>query len=149
MDGPLQGYLKVFRHLKCDICGWLVHVNKNCSEYQILIGIMPTFSENFFQINQVWPQLQPKTRSEAILRMFKSLHNFIIDSLQKCILEAAIDRLDIGDNFTFQSRSKNFLLNMAYLTDYPRVYPQNGICIQKYHFWPINDCEKWSRNARR
>ena len=26
----IQGYLKVFRHLKCDICGWLVHVNKNC-----------------------------------------------------------------------------------------------------------------------
>ena len=26
----IQGYLKVFRHLKCDICGWLVHGNKNC-----------------------------------------------------------------------------------------------------------------------
>ena len=56
---------------------------------------MPTFSENFIQINQVWPQLQLKTWSEAILRMYKSLHHFIIDSLQKCILEAAIDRLDI------------------------------------------------------
>ena len=56
---------------------------------------MPTFSENFIQINQVWPQLQPKTWSEAILRMYKSLHHFIIDSLQKCILEAAFDRLDI------------------------------------------------------
>ena len=56
---------------------------------------MATFSENFIQINQLWPQLQPKTWSEAILRMYKSLHHFIIDSLQKCILEAAIDRLDI------------------------------------------------------
>ena len=27
--------------------------------------------------------------------MYKSLHHFIIDILQKCILEAAIDRLDI------------------------------------------------------
>ena len=27
--------------------------------------------------------------------MYKSLQHFIIDSLQKCILEAAIDRLDI------------------------------------------------------
>ena len=26
-----------------------------------------------------------------------------------------------------------------------RFYPQNGICIQKYHFWPKNDGEKWSR----
>ena len=77
------------------ICGYLIHVNKNCSKLQILIGIIPTFSENFIQINQVWPQLQPKTWSEAILRMYKSLHHFIIDSLQKCILEAAIDRLDI------------------------------------------------------
>ena len=25
-------------------------------------------------------------------------------------------------------------------------YPQNGICIQKYNFWPKNDGEKWSRN---
>ena len=26
-----------------------------------------------------------------------------------------------------------------------RVYLKNGICIQKYHFWPKNDGEKWSR----
>ena len=24
-----------------------------------------------------------------------------------------------------------------------RSYPKNGICIQKYHFWPKNDGEKW------
>ena len=24
-------------------------------------------------------------------------------------------------------------------------YPQNGICKQKYNFWPKNDDEKWSR----
>ena len=24
-------------------------------------------------------------------------------------------------------------------------YPHNGICIQKYKFWPKNDGEKWSR----
>merc|ERR1712051_1029057 len=28
---------------------------------------MPTFSENFFQINPVWPQLQPKMRSDPHL----------------------------------------------------------------------------------
>ena len=27
----------------------------------------------------------------------------------------------------------------------PHFYPQNGICIQKYSFWPENDGEKWSR----
>ena len=75
----------------CHLC----LIGKNCSKLQILIGIMATFSENFIHINQLWPQLQPKTWSEAILRMYKSLHHFIIDSLQKCILEAAIDRLDI------------------------------------------------------
>jgi hypothetical protein len=26
-----------------------------------------------------------------------------------------------------------------------RFYPQNGICNQKYNFWPKNDGEKWSR----
>ena len=41
-------------------------MNKNCRKLQILIGIIPTFSENFNQIDQVWPQLQPKTWSEAI-----------------------------------------------------------------------------------
>ena len=56
---------------------------------------MPTFSENFIQINQVWPQRQPKTSSEAILRIYSSLDHFHIDNLQKCTLEAAIDRLDI------------------------------------------------------
>ena len=70
-------------------------MNKNGIKKQILIGIILTFSKNFIQINQVWPQLQPKMWSEAILRIYTSLDHFIIDSLQKCILEAAIDRLDI------------------------------------------------------
>ena len=26
-----------------------------------------------------------------------------------------------------------------------RFYPQNGIRLQKFHFWPKNDGEKWSR----
>ena len=73
----------------------MAHVSKNCSKLQILIGIMSTFSENFILINQVLPQLQRKTWSEAILRIYSSLDYFIIDSLQKCILEAAIDCLEI------------------------------------------------------
>ena len=42
---------------------WLIGLcEKNCIEYQILIGIIiPTFSENFMQINQMLPQLEPKT----------------------------------------------------------------------------------------
>ena len=51
-------------------------MKKTSNEYQILIGIIPTFSENFIQINV-------------------GLDHFIIDSLQKWILEAAIDRLEI------------------------------------------------------
>ena len=92
---PYTGWQQSFHTILMWICGSLVHVNKNCRKLQILIGIIPTFSENFIQINQVWPQLQPKTWSEAILKMYKSLHHFIIDSLQKCILEACINRLDI------------------------------------------------------
>jgi hypothetical protein len=70
-------------------------VSKNCIKYEILIGIIPIFSEKFIQIDKVWPQLQPKMWSEAILRIYTSLDHFIIDSLQKWILEAAIDILDI------------------------------------------------------
>ena len=70
-------------------------MNKNCIIYQILLGIIPTFSENFIQIDKVWPRLQPKTRSEAILKIYTSLDHFIIDILQKCILEAAIDCQEI------------------------------------------------------
>ena len=91
----VQGYYKVFRHLKCAIRGWLVHVKKNCIKCQILIGIIPKFSENFIQINQGWPQLKPQTWSEAILRIYTGLDHFVIDSLQKWILKAAIDRLEI------------------------------------------------------
>ena len=37
---------------KCHL--WLISkCEKNCNKYQILIGIIPTFSENFIQINQV------------------------------------------------------------------------------------------------
>ena len=36
------------------------------------------------------------------------------------------------------------LTRPTWLTIY-RVYPQNGVCIQKYNFWPKNDGEKWSR----
>ena len=37
------------------------------------------------------------------------------------------------------------LLNTSYLTDSYIIFTlQNGICIQKYHFWPKNDGEKWS-----
>ena len=62
---------------------WLISLcAKNCITYQIFIGIIPTFSENFIQFNQVWPQLQLQTWSEAILRIYTSLDHFIIDSLQ-------------------------------------------------------------------
>ena len=38
------------------------------------------------------------------------------------------------------------LFYTSYLPDFIQYfYPQNGICIQKYHCWPKNDGEKWSR----
>ena len=73
----------------------MVHISKNWRKLQILIGIMSTFSENFIQINKVWPQLQPETWSEAILKKYKSCTILSIERLQKCILEAAIDCLEI------------------------------------------------------
>ena len=38
-------------------------------------------------------------------------------------------------------------LNSSYLTDsyIHRFYPQNGIRIVNYNFWPKNDGEKWAR----
>ena len=90
-----KGWQQSFHTIWMWICGLLAHVNKNCRKLQILIGIITTFSEKIFQNKQVWPQLQPKTWSEAILRIYKSVHHFIIDSLQKCILEAVIDCLEI------------------------------------------------------
>ena len=43
----VQGYYKVFRHLKCGICGSLLNVKKWCIKYKIFIDIIPTFPENF------------------------------------------------------------------------------------------------------
>ena len=126
----LQGYSKVFIHLKCEICGWLVHVKKNWRKLQILIGIIPTFSENFIQIIQVWPQLQPKTWSEAILRIYKSLHHFIFDSLQKYILEAAIDRLDIQFG-TISPFNQDWISRQL-------------ITVSKMHFWSLSMI-KWCK----
>ena len=85
---------------------------------------MPTFSENFIQINQLWPQLQPKTWSEAILRICKSLHHFIIDSLQKCILEAVINCLEI------QSWLKGEIV--------PNWMSSLSITASKMHFWRLS-----------
>ena len=106
------------------ICGSLVHVNKNCRKLQILIGIIPIFSENFIQNKQVWPQLQPKTWSEAILRIYKSAHHFIIDSLQKCILEAVIDCLEI------QSWLKGEIV--------PNGMSSLSMAASKMHFWRLS-----------
>ena len=47
-----------------------------CNTIQIFIGIKPIFSENFIQINQVWPQLQPQMWSEVIFRIYTSLDHF-------------------------------------------------------------------------
>ena len=33
---------------------------------------------------------------------------------------------------------------LAVMAYFQACYPQNGICIQKYNFWPKNDGEKWS-----
>ena len=126
----VQGYQKVFIRLKCAICAKLVHVNTNCIKYQILIGIIPTFSENFIQIDKVWPRLQPKTWSEAILRMYTSLDHFSIDSLKKWILEAAIDRLDIH----FGTISP---FNQHWIS-------WQSMAASKMHFWRMSMI-KWSK----
>ena len=70
------GLLQSFQTSKlCHL--WLISLReKNCIKYQILIGIIPTFSENFIQINQVWPQLQPQRWSQAILKIYTSLDHF-------------------------------------------------------------------------
>ena len=68
---------------------------KICIKYKNFIGIIPTFPENVIQIDKVRPQLQRKRWSESILRIYTSLDHIIIDSLQKCILEATIDCQEI------------------------------------------------------
>ena len=105
----------------------LVHVNKNCAKYQILIS---TISENFIQINQLWPQLQPKMWSEAILRIYSGLDHFLIDSLQKCILEAAIDRLDIHLG-TISPFNQHWIF-------------WQSMVASKLHFWRLSMI-KWSK----
>ena len=106
------------------ICGLLVHISKNCSKLQILIGIMSTFSENYIQIDKVWPQLQPKTWSEAILKKYKSCTILSIDSLQKCILEAVIDCLEI------QSWLKGEIV--------PNWMSSLSMTASKMHFWRLS-----------
>ena len=39
----------------------------------------------------------------------------------------------------------NLLKRFTWLMHTHRFYPQNGICIQKYQFWPKNDGEKSCR----
>ena len=118
------GWLQSFHTIWMWICGSLVHVSKNCRKLQILIGIIPKFSENFIKINQMWPQLQPKTWSEAIFKLYKSTHHFIIDSLQKCILEAVIDCLEI------QSWLKG--------ENVPNWMSSLSMVASKMHFWRMS-----------
>ena len=105
-------------------------MNKNCIKKQILIGIIPTFSEKFIQIDQVWPQLQPKTWSEAILKKYKSCTILSIDSLQKCILEAVIDCLEI------QSWLKGEIV--------PNWMSSLSMAASKMHFWRLSMI-KWCK----
>ena len=63
LNGAIQGGLYVSRHLKCPICGELVHVNtKFFIKFQILIGNIPTFSENLIQISCILWQSGHSTR---------------------------------------------------------------------------------------
>ena len=107
----------------------MVHVIKNWSILQILIGIIPTFSENFIHNKQVWPQLQPKTWFEAILKIYKSAHHFIIDSLQSCILEAVIDCLEI----------QSWLKGEIVLNWMSRL----SMALSKMHFWRLSMIKWW------
>ena len=108
----------------------MVHISKNWRKLQILIGIMSTFSKNFIQINKVWPQLQPKTWSEAILKKYKSCTILSIDSLQKLILEAVIDCLEI------QSWLKGEIV--------PNWMSSLSMAASKMHFWRLSMI-KWCK----
>ena len=50
----LQGVPKVFIHLKCAVCGELVHLNFFLRKYQMKKSIIPTLSENFNEMKQTW-----------------------------------------------------------------------------------------------
>ena len=54
------GWQQSFHTIWMWICGSLVHVNKNCRKLQILIGIIPIFSENFIQNKQMGKVYQQK-----------------------------------------------------------------------------------------
>ena len=57
----LQGWALVFRHLKCAVCGELVHLKISLRKYQMKKSIIPTLPENFNEIKQSWHRLQPQT----------------------------------------------------------------------------------------
>ena len=59
----VQGYYKVFRHLKCAIWGWLVYVKK-------IAFIKSNYYWYHTHINQMWTLLKPLTWSEIILRIY-------------------------------------------------------------------------------
>ena len=49
-------------------------------------------------------------------------------------------------NYTITLIFLNYMLNTSYLTDSHIIFTLKiGICIQKYHFLPKKDGEKWSR----
>ena len=78
----------------------------------------------------MWPQLQSKTWSEAILRIYTSLDHFIIDSLQKCILEATIDCQEI------QCWLKGEIV--------PKWMSSLSMAASKMHFWRLSMI-KWCK----
>ena len=41
----------------------------------------------------------------------------------------------------------NILVPLTRYSPVIHFYPQSGICVQKYNFWPKNDVEKWSRKS--
>ena len=89
----LQGYNKVFRHLKRAICGWLVYLKKNALNIKFLLASYPHLLTISFELTK--SKLKSQSWSKAILGIYTGLDHFIIGNLQKWILEAAIDRLEI------------------------------------------------------
>ena len=96
-----------------------------------------------------------------LVAMLKS-HVFIVldaKNIQKIVrnmilIHSKLNSWHLKHNGTFEpiffqiSKSHtDFELYLTCLTwlIHTSLYPQNGICIQKYNFWPKNNSEKWTR----
>ena len=123
--------------MKWAVFGELVHLSYFLWKYQMKVSIMPTLSENFNQINQTLPLLQPQTWFET------NLENHICALFLLALLMQNFDNFSKNCYFLFKvalslQKKKSFYPNNLFQAKIMQILITNSSFCEKLTSFCIN-----------